>query len=138
MAARDSAVRVMATAPSINTVAGSQVARIYTYRNFDFEGTMDSNFNNDVEGSFISIATLGDVSTVSQQGETELFLVDGPTGTASIDVGFDAEWRACTIALRMVPQPRSIPTMSEWGLIAFAAFAGIAGIWYLRRRRVTA
>ncbi|MCH7950783.1 MAG: IPTL-CTERM sorting domain-containing protein [Candidatus Dadabacteria bacterium] len=33
---------------------------------------------------------------------------------------------------------RNIPTMSEWGLIAFAAFVGIAGIWFLRRRQVTA
>lgn len=129
---------IMATAPSVITVAGSQVVRIYTYRNFDFEGTMDSNFNSDVEGSFISIATLGDVATVSQQGDTELVLVDGPTGEASIDAGSNAQWRACTIALRMAPEPRNVPTMSEWGLIAFAAFAGIAGIWYLRRRRVTA
>ncbi len=132
------AANIMATAPSLSTIAGSQVVRIYTYRNFDFEATMDSNFNNDVEGSFISIATLGDVATVSQQGETELVLVDGPTGTASIDVGSDAGWRACTIALRMVPDPRNVPTMSEWGLIAFAAFAGIAGFWFLRRRQVTA
>jgi len=73
----DFGANVMATAPSISTVAGSQVVRIYTYRNFDFEATMDSNFNNDVEGSFISIATLGDVETPSQVGDTELVLVDG-------------------------------------------------------------
>jgi hypothetical protein len=42
------------------------------------------------------------------------------------------------IALRMVPEPRNVPTMSEWGLIAFAAFVGIAGIWFLRRRALTA
>jgi len=42
----------------------------------------------------------------------------------------------CVVSLRM--QPRVVPTMSEWGLISFAAFAGIAGIWYLRRRQVAA
>ncbi len=42
----------------------------------------------------------------------------------------------CVVSLRMAPT--TIPTMSEWGLIAFAAFVGIAGIWFLRRRQVAA
>ncbi len=131
---------VIATAPSVNTVAGSQVARIYTYRNFNLTPTGDSNMNDDTTGSFISNAFANTATNVNMQGETELVLVDGPTGTASIDAGEVAEWRACTIALRMVPppEPRNVPTMSEWGLIGFAAFAGIAGIWYLRRRQATA
>ena len=132
----DFGVNVMATAPSVETIAGSQVVRIFTYRNFDFNATMDTNFNDDTSGNYLSIATLGQV-TVSQQGTTELVLEDGPTGTASLDTGLDGEWRACTIALRMAPlQPiRNVPTLSEWGFMAVAVFMGAAGVWYLRRRQ---
>ena len=129
---------VMAIAPSIETVAGSQVARIYTYRNFSGTPTGDSNINDDTTGSFIANALADTITNVNMQGETELVLVDGPTGTASIDAGEVAEWRACTIALRMVADPRMVPTMSEWGLISFAAFAGIAGFWFIRRRQLAA
>ena len=130
----------MAIAPSVNTVAGSQVARIWTYNDSTSDTIDHSNFNDPTSGSFISnVAPPKSKDRVSMQGETELVLVDGPTGEASIDVGFDGQWGACTIALRMVPVvERNVPTMSEWGLIGFAAFAGIAGIWYLRRRQVTA
>ncbi len=129
---------VMATAPSVNTIAGSQVARIYTYRNNSGTPTGDSNINDDTTGSFIANAFADTFNNVNMQGTTELVLVDGPTGTASVDAGIDAEWRGCTIALRMVPNVRNVPTMSEWGLISFAAFAGIAGFWFMRRRQVTA
>jgi hypothetical protein len=120
-------------------VAGSQVARIYTYRNFTSFTTDDFNSNNDIMGSFTSLAAVSSIN-VNMQGTTELVLVDGATGEASILVGSEAAfWRACTIALRMVPEPvRNVPTMSEWGLISFAAFAGIAGFWFLRKRQVTA
>ncbi len=130
---------IIATAPSIETIAGSQVVRIYTYRNFNVgETSGNTNSNTDTTGTYESISAPGTSESTVQRGDTELFLVDGPTGTASIDAGFDAEWRACTIALRMVNIERAVPTMSEWGLIGFAAFAGIAGVWYLRRRQATA
>jgi len=131
---------VIATAPSVDTVAGSQVARIYTYRNFEGAGgTDDFSSNDDTTGSFTSFAAaFQNEINVTMEGETELFFADGPTGTASVGAGFNAQWRACTIAIRMAQQVRNVPTMSEWGLIAFAAFVGIAGIWFLRRRRVTA
>ncbi len=127
---------VMAVAPSIETIAGSQVARIFTYRNFNSLVTDDFNSNNDTMGSFTSLAAVTSVN-VNMQGTTELVLVDGPTGEASIDAGLDAEWRACTIALRMAPEIpiRNVPTMSEWGFIAFAAFLGISGVWFLRRKQ---
>ena len=75
---------------------------------------------------------------MSNLGSSELEPEAGPTGTFSAFTPVPNEWRACTIALRMVNIERAVPTMSEWGLIGFAAFAGIAGIWYLRRRQVTA
>ncbi len=133
----DFGANVTATAPSVETVAGSQVARIYTYRNFDSQITDDFNFNDDTSGSFTSLAAVSSIN-VNMQGTTELVLVDGPTGEASIGTGLDSQWRACTIALRMVADPRMVPTMSEWGLISFAAFAGIAGFWFIRRRQLAA
>ncbi|GJM15403.1 MAG: hypothetical protein DHS20C13_07300 [Thermodesulfobacteriota bacterium] len=129
---------IMATAPSIVTEAGSQVVRIYTYRNFDSAGSGNTNANNDTSGSFSADSTQDTFSNVHMRGTTDLVPVDGPTGTASVDAGFDAEWRACTIALRMVPDPRMVPTMSEWGMLAFATFAGIAGFWFIRRRQLAA
>ncbi len=132
-----SGASVIATAPSVETVAGSQVARIYTARNLESLVTDDFNDNDDEVGIFQSVASVSSVNVIVA-GITQLVLVDGPTGELPIDVGLNAEWRACTIALRMVPVVRNIPTMSEWGLIAFAAFVGIAGIWFLRRRALTA
>jgi len=54
--------------------------------------------------------------------------------SSEIGIGF----KLCVVTLRMEPVVINVPTMSEWGLIAFAAFAGIAGFWFLRRRQVTA
>lgn len=137
----DVGANVMATAPSVITVAGSQVVRIYTYRVFEPLTTGDSHSNNDISGSFSSIAARSSIN-VSMQGTTELSLAGGPTGEASIELGQTqntvAGWRACTIALRMAPVVRNVPTMSEWGILAFAGFLGIAGMWALRRRAVRA
>ncbi len=72
------------------------------------------------------------------EATTQLFIVDGPTATGEDSVNLEQGlfWRACTIAIRMAP--RSVPTMSEWGLVGFAAFAGIAGFWFIRRRQLAA
>ena len=130
---------VIATAPSIITEAGSQVIRIYTYRNFDIDPSGNSSFNNSTSGSFIATSSLSSTRIhINNAGSTNLMLEGGPTGIEQIGTGSDSVWRACTIALRMVPLPRNVPTMSEWGLIGFAAFTGIAGIWYLRRKQLTA
>ena len=127
---------ITATAPSVITEAGSQVARIFTYENSISQTTEDFNFNNDIMGSFESFAAVTSIN-VNMEGETELFENGGPTGEETLIVGQEvATWRACTIALRMaVPGPRPIPTMSEWGFIAVAAFLGLAGVWFLRRRQ---
>ncbi|GJM15404.1 MAG: hypothetical protein DHS20C13_07310 [Thermodesulfobacteriota bacterium] len=126
-----------AIAPSIETVAGSQVVRVFTYTNLDFPLTSDTNSNTDTEGQFSSFASTT-FQTVSLRATTDLFISDGPTGTANNFSGTEPSWRACTIALRMAPVQRNVPTMSEWGLISFAAFAGITGLWFIRRRQLAA
>ena len=42
------------------------------------------------------------------------------------------------IVLTFTPEPRPIPTLSEWGLIAMAGVLGIIGLLALRRRRAAA
>lgn len=125
------------TAPSIETEAGSQIARIYTYRfpqGFDNDA---SAINNEISGAFNAFASAFRTLNVNMSGETRLQETAGPTGEAELPLGQGIDsWRACTIAIRMTPT--LVPTMSEWGLISFAAFAGIAGLWYLRRRQATA
>ena len=125
---------ILAVAPSVITEAGSQVVRIYTYSNVMEPEVDTSSSNDEVSGSFRSIAA-GEFENIIVEGTTQLFFVDGQTGEASIVVGSEeAFWRACTIALRMEPTA-PIPTMSEWGFIAVTAFMGAAGVWFLRRKQ---
>ncbi len=137
----DTGQGVEATAPSINTEAGSQVLSVFTLGLLT-TGTSpiaDPTLANraEPEGDWFANANSG-VQNVLSIGISELEEIAGPTGTVSVSLGdVPFEWRACTIALRMA-SPRSVPTMSEWGLISFAAFAGIAGFFFLRRRQATA
>lgn len=116
-------------APSVITEPGSAVIRVLTIGG---RAAGDLQSNHIVQGDF-------QAAGVSQQtgevvlafGESEKFLIGGPTGT--IDEGFlPADWRACTIALRMAPE--NIPTLSEWGLGIFVALIGIVAVFALRRR----
>lgn len=55
---------VMATAPSLNTIAGSQVARIFTFSNLEILGTSDNNANDFEDGEFQSIAAVSSVNVI--------------------------------------------------------------------------
>lgn len=129
-----------AVAPSVNTEAGSQVVRILTYGIvFDRSPTGHSHSNDDTSGSFMSKAAFRVRFNVSMQGQTEFAIANGPTGDAVIEIDAVSRgvgWRACTIALRMAPEARPIPTMSEWGLVAMAGILGIIGLFAIRRRAV--
>ena len=127
-------------APSIETEAGSQVVRIFTYGNFTdigMAGIPENEVNADPLGNY-SASALGQFGFINSVGRSQLFTETGPTGSDELSLTTSARFRACTIALRMAPVPRDVPTMSEWGLISFAAFAGIAGFWFIRRRQLTA
>ena len=80
------------------------------------------NFGDDI-GALIMIGT----SSLDEDGEGSPDIV-GPITDNSL--------KFCALSLRMAP--RSVPTMSEWGLVGFAAFAGIAGFWFIRRRQLAA
>lgn len=69
-----------------------------------------------------------------------LYSVDVNTGAATLIgsngvQGIDGlAWKGSCV----LPGPKPIPTMSEWGLMIMAAFIGIAGILTYRKRRLTA
>jgi IPTL-CTERM motif len=77
---------------------------------------------------------------VSSFSTTEVLRYNGETG-AFIDVfvsamsgGLDGP---AFLVFREL-QPRNIPTLSEWGLIAMAGILGITGFMVIRRRKITA
>lgn len=128
------------TAPSIQTEAGSQVVRIFTYGNFFDVGVADvpeNEANADPISSYFASAT-GNFEFINSTGLSELFTEAGATGSLNLPLQQIERWRACTIALRMQKIERNVPTMNEWGMITFAAFAGIAEFWFIRRRQLTA
>jgi len=77
---------------------------------------------------------------VASSDTDEVLRYDGTTG-AFFDVfvtamsgGLD---RPVSLVFREL-QPRNIPTLSEWGLIAMAGILGIVGFMVIRRRKATA
>lgn len=135
----------IATAPSIQTEAGSFVVRIYTFNPLTIPNLSPSTFaslgpGNDGNIQYDSIS-LNTFQFIGSDGLADFFADAGPTGTRDLTfTEAPISWRACTIALRMgTPPPApTVPTMSEWGMITFAAFAGIAGFWFIRRRQLAA
>jgi len=134
----------IATAPSIVTEALSQVARIYTGSRLTLVDPVN-NTDSFIGGTFLGFAIFENFN-IFMLGDTELAESAGDTGEATLNLSAvgeppfigpidfsPADWRACTIGIRM--QPKAIPTLSEWGFLAFAGFLGLAGIWFLRRRQ---
>ena len=50
----------------------------------------------------------------------------------------DDDMRSCTFTNSFSPEPRNVPTISEWGLIALAGIIGIVGLMVIRRRKALA
>jgi len=127
--------------PSVSSEPGAQLVLLQLLRAPE-EGE-DSSENvefDEFSAIFSVILDLGDNTVLFMQGLSEID-VNGE-GFEGISVPLDdpdlegIAVKLCVVSLRMAP--KTIPTMSEWGLITFAAFVGIAGIWFLRRRQVTA
>ena len=129
----------VATAPSILAFSKSQVVRIAAGTEIEEndvgEVAPQTLFMDGAESATIAAtASFGLATTTSIQGESELLFTSGPTGDFDIELNTDIDtWVACTLAIQMEATP--IPTMSEWGFIAVAAFMGIAGVWFLRRKQ---
>lgn len=129
----DTGSGIIATAPSIFTEAGSVVIRVFSSGALN-PVMLDNQANQELQGSFTAVSVVGGQEFVLIHGESFAFQEEGPTGTDELNIEITADWRACTIALRM--EPTNIPTLSEWGLGIFVALTGIAAVWALRRRAV--
>jgi len=135
-----------AVAPSINTEAGSAVVRIFTFSPLtvpNFEPFVSVN-TNPMEELRYEAFSLNSFQVIANDGLIDFFDIDGPSGSRDLiyTEGGPISWRACSIAIRMgtppPPEVAEVPTLNEWGLIAFAALTGIAGFWFIRRRQITA
>ena len=123
-----------AIAPSIVTEPGSHVVRAATYSNNGFQCPVQLE---EITVGSLELCATAEIDNIEINAFSITDLEGGPTGEATLDLPLaDTTWRACTIGIRMTK--RNIPTMSEWGFIAVAAFMGAAGVWYLRRKQQTA
>lgn len=120
------------TAPSVNTVPGSAVIVVVQFGLLTDPG-ITTLADPVPTGEFIAIG----ISEFGEQTETLglsiLFPSGGPTGEIPLFPADNIDWRACTIALRAAPT--SIPSLSEWGLLASAAGLMIVGVLIAVRRR---
>jgi len=135
------------TAPSVETEAGSQVLRVFTFGAIvDEDEPEESDTTNqllstkNVPGSIeedFEVEVSGFGKTIVIAVESQLAGKSGPTGEEVADLSEDidsVDWKACTIAIRMIPAEQ-VPTVSEWGLITMAGILGAIGIIVLRRKR---
>ena len=137
-----------ATAPPVDTLAGSQVVRIFFFfgiHPIDDQSETIVDLNGDMSASFITqeVFDYENLYVSRLVGDTELVYDDGPTGEATAELATleSTQWRACTIALRMGQGSGgdvSVPALSEWGLIAAVGVLGLAGLITIRRRRSAA
>jgi len=50
----------------------------------------------------------------------------------------DDDEGSCTFTNTFTPEPREVPTLSQWGLIAMAGILGLVGFMIIRKRKVIA
>ena len=135
------------TAPSVETEAGSQVLRVFTFgaiidevepgiTNADDKMLSTNNVSSSTEEDF-EVEAIGFDKVLVISGESQLVGKNGPTGEEVADLSEkidSVDWKACTIAIRMTPA-EEIPTVSEWGLIAMVGIMGATGVIVMRRKR---
>ena len=116
--------------------------------------TLISNFENPAQGPIgqfpqgLALESVGQVLVVDAEGGSDdrglLFRVDTTSGDRTIISDFNAPAQGPLgsdpkgVAFRSALTARPIPTLSEWGLIATAGILGLAGIYAVRRRKLTA
>ena len=124
-----------AVAPSVITEPNSAVIRVAAF-GVQLAGVLVQP-DQVLEASFSSTQVSNNGQGIQVQGYSFSYDEGGPTGSLDLPLMFlpgSSGWRACTIAIRTAP--RNIPTLSEWGIGAFAGLFGIAAVWALRRRAV--
>ncbi|MEW6146195.1 MAG: hypothetical protein AB1598_14375 [Thermodesulfobacteriota bacterium] len=85
------------------------------------------------QGEFFAIGG----SEFGEQSATIGFSALFPSGGSIPQIGIfppgDYDWRTCAVVLRAAPT--TIPTLSEWGMLAAAAGLMITGVYFAVRRR---
>jgi len=125
--------------PSVSSEPGAQLVLLQLVRVFGEEGEGSSE---DVEfdefsGGFSVFLDLSDDSVLSLLGLSGIDVNgEGFEGLSEPLDETDISVKLCVVSLRMAP--KTIPTLSEWGLIAMAGILGIVGFMVMRRRKVTA
>jgi len=129
---------IIATAPSVFAEPGSMIVAFWVFRNFDQSVPENQIDTSELPQNATLVASeLLTFTNIVLLGASVFSVEAGETGEGIANAGLDAEWRACTLTLRMTVQQRNVPTLNEWGLMAFAALAGITGFWFVRRRQIT-
>ena len=121
------------TAPSVATEANSTVIRVIALGGDELLLLPTEEI---IEEVFATAAISSSDQFSLIIGISSYFPSAGQTGEQTFPIGIPVPWTACTIAFRSPATP--IPTMSEWGLLAFAGIAGIASLMVVRRRTKTA
>ncbi|MGE0369710.1 MAG: IPTL-CTERM sorting domain-containing protein [Candidatus Dadabacteria bacterium] len=121
------------TAPSVATEANSTVIRVIALGGDELLLLPTEEI---IEEVFATAAISSSDQFSLIIGISSYFPSAGQTGEQTFPIGIPVPWTACTIAFRSPTTP--IPTMSEWGLLAFAGIAGIASLMVVRRRTKTA
>lgn len=92
------------------------------------------------EGYTLQIECVQGTSNCGSQGVFEpcLSVQLLEDGTGVIVECLDDDEGSCTFTNTRVIEPRDVPTLSEWGLIAMAGVLGIIGFMVMRRRKAVA
>ncbi len=121
--------------PSVNTEPGSAVIIAISFGFAPDQNMMINLQANPIfqgNESAVGQSTSPPIQQVIVSAQSNLYLAGGPTGDFQFGTA-GSDWRGCAIALRAVPT--TIPTLSEWGMIAAATGLMIVGVYFAVRRR---
>lgn len=89
--------------------------------------TTDLNMEQNNEGVFLGVTSEDTITRI----------VLNNNGQSIGELLYEIQFGDCGISLGGPDEPSTVPTLSEWGLIAMAGVLGIVGFIVIRRKRVT-
>lgn len=114
---------------SIVTPVSSGILTVEIYGPDDvLLGTTDLNMEQNNVGTFLGMTTDNTVSRI----------VLSNNGQSIGELLYEIQFGDCGISLGGPGESSTVPTLSQWGLIAMAGLLGIVGIMVMRRRKIAA